>query len=72
MTQGYTDGTRMVVTHGAPTDEESVAILLALDAARRADAPTMAPSRPAWVSAARREGVGGSAAATPSDLGGWC
>lgn len=72
MTQGLPDTTRMVVRTGAPTDEETVAILLALDAATRADAPAPTPSRrPAWVAAARQEGVGGGPTATRTDLGRW-
>lgn len=71
MTQGYTDGTRLVVTSGLPNETETVAVLLALDAARRTDTPRVTARRPAWVTAARREGVGGALAATRSDLGGW-
>jgi hypothetical protein len=74
MADGLPDGTRLVVTAGDPTAVESLAVLLALDAARRADAPA-APAAPArraaWVRAARQEGVGGPPAATSSDLGAW-
>jgi hypothetical protein len=69
---GLADGTRAVVRSGSPSPEELVAILTALDAATRADRDVPAPPRPAWVRAARQESMGGRAAASPSDLGGWC
>jgi hypothetical protein len=69
---GLPDGTRMVVRSGAPTPDELVAVLTALDAATRADRPPLRVERPAWTRAARQESMGGRSAASPSDLGGWC
>jgi hypothetical protein len=68
---GLPNGTRLVVRAGSPTADEALAILLALDAATRADAPVQEPSAPAWVAAARQEAVGGRPAATRSDLRAW-
>jgi hypothetical protein len=75
MTHGLPDGTRMVVRAGAPTDDEVLTVLLAIDAATRADAAAAEAARPrrapAWQRAARQEAVGGGAAASPTDLAGW-
>jgi hypothetical protein len=70
-TSGLADGTRLVVRAGSPTAEETVAIITAIDAATRADRDVPAPRRPAWLLAGRQESMGGRAAASPSDLGGW-
>jgi Xaa-Pro aminopeptidase len=67
-TGGLADGTRVLVA-GDPTEEETAAVLVALDAARRADAAarTRRP-RAAWLRAARREAIGGRLVASPADL----
>jgi len=54
---GIGDGTALRVTGGA-TAEEAVAVLLALDLARQADAPAARrPPEPGWRRAARLEAV---------------
>jgi hypothetical protein len=68
---GIAPGSLMVVRAGCPSAEEALAVLLALDTALRADTSAPRPSRPAWVAAARQEALGGRAAASRSDLGGW-
>jgi hypothetical protein len=69
------EGTRLVVRRGDPTDEETVAVLLALDTVARVDAAAAERARPkrppAWVRAVRQESVGGRNAGSPTDLGGW-
>ncbi len=65
---GLADGTRLVLT-GNPTAAETAAAVLAVDAARRtAQAKRRPRRRPAWVAAARREGVEGRLVASPADL----
>ncbi|MDP8969687.1 MAG: hypothetical protein M3N52_04160 [Actinomycetota bacterium] len=65
---GLRSGTRLRVT-GRPTREQLTAAVVAIDQATAADrATTGAPARPAWLRAARAEGVGGGRVATPTDL----
>lgn len=68
---GLPSGTRIAVTAGTANQDDLLAVLLALDQAARADADVPEPATPAWLRAARRENVGGRAAASPADLRGW-
>ena len=58
---GLAEGTRVAVVRGTASDVEVTAVLLALDAAARADAraaPPVPAARPGWTAAARLESVG--------------
>jgi hypothetical protein len=68
--EGLADGTRVRIVRGSPSDQEAVAVLLALDAARRAGdgAAARRPARPGWRRAARLEGVGGPRVLAARDL----
>jgi hypothetical protein len=66
---GLADGTRMRV-RGAPTPEQVAALVVAVDATRAADRRADRPParRPAWLLAARMEGVGGRPRAGAADV----
>jgi hypothetical protein len=51
------DGAELRVVDGAATTEEAVAVLLAVDQARRADAAPAGPPEPGWRRAARLEAI---------------
>ncbi|MGH3664997.1 MAG: acyl-CoA carboxylase epsilon subunit [Egibacteraceae bacterium] len=54
---------------GDPTAEEIAALVLALDAAAAVDAKARRrPAPPAWLQAARMEGLGHRPAVAPADL----
>ncbi|MGI8875694.1 MAG: hypothetical protein ACR2KP_15510 [Egibacteraceae bacterium] len=65
---GLPSGTRIVVLRGRATAEETAAVVVALDAARRAEKRTPRPARQAWLRAARTEAVGARPLASPADL----
>jgi hypothetical protein len=54
---GLPDGASLRVLRGEATEEEAVAVLLAVDLARRADEGALRPPEPGWRRAARLEAV---------------
>jgi hypothetical protein len=60
---------RIEITRGEPTPEEVAALVVALHRAGELDAADrLVPVLPAWLVAARLEGVGGGLATAPGDL----
>jgi hypothetical protein len=65
---GLADGTLVRVSGGNPSPEEAAAVILALDAAARADSARRGPRRPAWQLAARLESLGARPIGSAADL----